>query len=277
MDLRNRFTDRARKVMQLANQEAQRFNHEYVGTEHILLGLIKEGSGVAANVLKNLDVDLQKIRLEVEKLVQSGPDMVTMANSRRCRASRKSSKIRWRKANLNHNYVGTEHILLGLLRDQEGVAALLLTNLGLSLEGVRKETMRLLNHPAQPGSAEVSSHSSGAPVSDADKEFYLRVYRSAVAFYKPRIEKRTGVLLGDIAVWDFSKLHQDRLEDMKRQASPCASVFSDHSFSDDSFAGFGGTALQPMPTVPASAPRRISRTQSTCPLAVIRRTTMLSP
>ena len=73
-----RFTDRARKVMQLANQEAQRFNHEYIGTEHVLLGLIKEGSGVAANVLKNLDIDLRKIRMEVEKLVQSGPDMVTM-------------------------------------------------------------------------------------------------------------------------------------------------------------------------------------------------------
>ena len=70
------FTDRARKVMQLANQEAQRFNHEYIGTEHILLGLVKEGSGVAANVLKNLDIDLRKIRLEVEKIVQSGPDMV---------------------------------------------------------------------------------------------------------------------------------------------------------------------------------------------------------
>jgi len=70
-----RFTDRARKVMQLANQEAQRFNHEYIGTEHILLGLVKEGSGVAANVLKNLEVDLRKIRLEVEKLVQSGPEM----------------------------------------------------------------------------------------------------------------------------------------------------------------------------------------------------------
>ena len=69
-----RFTDRARKVMQLANQEAQRFNHEYIGTEHILLGLVKEGSGVAANVLKNLDIDLRKIRLEVEKIVQAGPD-----------------------------------------------------------------------------------------------------------------------------------------------------------------------------------------------------------
>src|SRR6187397_1869750 len=75
-----RFTDRARKVMQLANQEAHRFNHEYIGTEHVLLGLIKEGSGVAANVLKNLDVDLRKLSLDVEKLVPSGPAMVTMGN-----------------------------------------------------------------------------------------------------------------------------------------------------------------------------------------------------
>ncbi|MBP8305103.1 MAG: hypothetical protein KBE04_13370, partial [Phycisphaerae bacterium] len=72
-----RFTDRARKVMALANQEAQRFNHEYLGTEHILLGLIKEGSGVGAAVLKNLDVDLKRLRVEVEKLVQAGPEMVT--------------------------------------------------------------------------------------------------------------------------------------------------------------------------------------------------------
>src|SRR5438094_3807843 len=73
-----RFTDRARKVMQLANQEAQRFNHEYIGTEHILLGLVKEGSGVAANVLKNINLDLPKVRREVEKMVLPGPDMVTM-------------------------------------------------------------------------------------------------------------------------------------------------------------------------------------------------------
>src|SRR6266568_4978639 len=73
-----RFTDRARKVMQLANQEAQRFNHEYIGTEHILLGLIQEGSGVAANVLKNLDIDLRKVRAEVEKVVQASPDMAML-------------------------------------------------------------------------------------------------------------------------------------------------------------------------------------------------------
>src|SRR5437763_2371532 len=89
-----RFTDRARKVMQLANQEAQRLNHEYIGTEHILLGLVKEGSGVAANVLKNLNVDLRKVRLEVEKLVQSGPDMVTLASCRRRRGPRRCSNTR---------------------------------------------------------------------------------------------------------------------------------------------------------------------------------------
>ncbi|EAQ79857.1 ATP-dependent Clp protease ATP-binding subunit [Blastopirellula marina] len=142
-----RFTDRARKVMQLANQEAQRFNHEYIGTEHILLGLIKEGSGVAANVLKTLEVDLRKIRLEVEKLVQSGPDMVTMGKLPQTPRAKKVIEYSMEEArNLNHNYVGTEHILLGLLREQEGVAAQVLMNLGLKLEDVREEVLNLLGH-----------------------------------------------------------------------------------------------------------------------------------
>ena len=142
-----RFTDRARKVMQLANQEAQRFNHEYIGTEHILLGLIKEGTGVAANVLKNLDVDLRKIRLEVEKLVQSGPDMVTMGKLPQTPRAKKVIEYSMEEArNLGHNYVGTEHILLGLLREQEGVAAQVLMNLGLKLEEVREEVLNLLGH-----------------------------------------------------------------------------------------------------------------------------------
>jgi len=142
-----RFTDRARKVMQLANQEAQRFNHEYIGTEHVLLGLVKEGSGVAANVLKNLDVDLRKIRLEVEKLVQSGPEMVTMGKLPQTPRAKKVIEYSMEEArNLNHNYVGTEHILLGLLREQEGVAAQVLMNLGLKLEEVREEVLNLLGH-----------------------------------------------------------------------------------------------------------------------------------
>jgi ATP-dependent Clp protease ATP-binding subunit ClpC len=154
-----RFTDRARKVMQLANQEAQRFNHEYIGTEHILLGLIKEGSGVAANVLKNLDVDLRKIRLEVEKLVQSGPDMVTMGKLPQTPRAKKVIEYSMEEArNLNHNYVGTEHILLGLLREQEGVAAQVLMNLGLRLDEVREEVLNLLGHGME--GAESSERSS---------------------------------------------------------------------------------------------------------------------
>jgi ATP-dependent Clp protease ATP-binding subunit ClpC len=150
-----RFTDRARKVMQLANQEAQRFNHEYIGTEHVLLGLIKEGSGVAANVLKNLDVDLRKIRLEVEKLVQSGPDMVTMGKLPQTPRAKKVIEYSMEEArNLNHNYVGTEHILLGLLREQEGVAAQVLMNLGLKLEEVREEVLNLLGHGIEGGESE---------------------------------------------------------------------------------------------------------------------------
>jgi len=156
-----RFTDRARKVMQLANQEAQRFNHEYIGTEHILLGLVKEGSGVAANVLKNLDVDLRKIRLEVEKIVQSGPDMVTMGKLPQTPRAKKVIEYAMEEArNLNHNYVGTEHLLLGLIREQEGVAAQVLMNLGLKLEDVREEVLNLLGHGGE--GAEGTTERGGA-------------------------------------------------------------------------------------------------------------------
>jgi len=140
-----RFTDRARKVMALANQEAQRFNHEYIGTEHILLGLVKEGSGVGATVLKNLDIDLRKVRLEVEKLVKSGPDMVTMGKLPQTPRAKKVIEYAIEEArNLGHNYVGTEHLLLGLLREKDGVAAQVLMNLGLKLEEVREEVLNLL-------------------------------------------------------------------------------------------------------------------------------------
>ncbi len=164
-----RFTDRARKVMQLANQEAQRFNHEYIGTEHILLGLVKEGSGVAANVLKNLDVDLRKIRLEVEKLVQSGPEMVTIGKLPQTPRAKKVIEYSMEEArNLNHNYVGTEHILLGLLREQEGVAAQVLMNLGLKLEDVREEVLNLLGHGMESGEGGERGGREGAGASGGE-------------------------------------------------------------------------------------------------------------
>jgi ATP-dependent Clp protease ATP-binding subunit ClpC len=160
-----RFTDRARKVMALANQEAQRFNHEYIGTEHILLGLVKEGSGVGATVLKNLDVDIKKLRLEVEKLVKSGPDMVTMGKLPQTPRAKKVIEYAIEEARaLNHNYVGTEHILLGLLRESEGIAAQVLMNLGLKLEDVRQEVLNLL----------------GAGVEDAPNDLGLKMPPGAV-------------------------------------------------------------------------------------------------
>lgn len=172
-----RFTDRARKVMQLANQEAQRFNHEYVGTEHILLGLIKEGSGVAANVLRNLDVDLKKIRLEVEKLVQTGPDMVTMGRLPLTPRARKVIEYATEEArNLNHNYIGTEHLLLGLLREQEGVAAQVLMNLGLKLEEVREEVLNLLGHGSE--AAETPDRNAGLGQDEGTGEPSARASRS---------------------------------------------------------------------------------------------------
>jgi len=160
-----RFTDRARKVMQLANQEAQRFNHEYIGTEHVLLGLVKEGSGVAANVLKNLDVDLRKIRLEVERIVQpgAGGDQVVMGRLPHTPRAKKVIEYSIEEArNLNHNYVGTEHLLLGLLREQEGVAAQVLMNLGLKLEDVREEVLNLLGHNPMPNENESGGNSGGS-------------------------------------------------------------------------------------------------------------------
>src|SRR5574342_747698 len=162
-----RFTDRARKVMALANQEAQRFNHEYIGTEHILLGLVKEGSGVGANVLKNLDVDLRKVRLEVEKLVKSGPDMVTMGKLPQTPRARKVIEYSIEEARkLNHNYVGTEHLLLGLLREEEGVAAQVLMNLGLQLKDVRDGVLNLLGSTIRQQQKRVGVQASNTPTLD---------------------------------------------------------------------------------------------------------------
>jgi len=145
----DRFTDRAKKVMNLARQEAQRFNHEYLGTEHILLGLVQEGSGVAANVLKQMQIDLDKIRVEVEKIVKTGPSMVTMGQLPFTPKAKKVLELSLEEAsNLGHNYIGTEHILLGLIKENEGIAAQVLMNLGVKLEDVREEVLDFLGADA---------------------------------------------------------------------------------------------------------------------------------
>ncbi|MCY2929467.1 MAG: ATP-dependent Clp protease ATP-binding subunit [Planctomycetota bacterium] len=149
-----RFTERARKVMAMANQEAQRFNHEYIGTEHILLGLIKDGSGVGANVLRSLNVDLPKVRMEIEKLVKPGPNTVTLGKLPQTPKAKKVLEFAIEEArNLNHNYVGTEHLLLGLLRETDGVAAQVLMNLGIKLDEVRAEVLNILGAGMEPADA----------------------------------------------------------------------------------------------------------------------------
>jgi ATP-dependent Clp protease ATP-binding subunit ClpC len=141
----DRFTERARKVMTMARKAAIGFNHDYVGTEHILLGLVQEGSGVAANVLENLGVALEKVRHEIEKLVRTGPSTVTKGDKPYTSRAKKVLELAMEEArNLDHNYVGTEHLLLGLLRESDGIAAQVLLNLSLNLEEVRNEVMEFL-------------------------------------------------------------------------------------------------------------------------------------
>jgi len=148
----NRFTERARKVIILAKEEAKRFNHDYIGTEHILLGLIREGEGVAAVVLQKLGVNLQQIRMEIEKIVKPGPPTVVSGDIPFTPTAKKVIELSSEEArSLGHNYIGTEHILLGLIREGEGVASQVLVNLGLDLGKVREEIAELLGSNMQPG------------------------------------------------------------------------------------------------------------------------------
>ncbi len=145
-----RFTDRARKVMQLANFEAQRYNHEYIGTEHMLLGLLKEGGGVAYNVLQNLGISLHKIEELVKKNVQPGPDMTTLGKLPQTPRAKRVVEYAIEEArNFNHNYVGTEHLFLGLLREKEGIAAECLAEAGCNLDEVREEIQNMLGKPME--------------------------------------------------------------------------------------------------------------------------------
>ncbi|MFA5142780.1 MAG: ATP-dependent Clp protease ATP-binding subunit [Candidatus Omnitrophota bacterium] len=157
----NRFTERARKVILLAKEEAKRFNHDYIGTEHILLGLVREGEGVAAAVLASFGLSPDKIRLEVEKLVQPGPTTVVSGDLPFTPKAKKVIELAMEEARaLGHNYIGTEHLLLGLIREGEGVASQVLVNLGLELEKVREEVMNLLG-------SEIPGYEMGQKVSHA--------------------------------------------------------------------------------------------------------------
>lgn len=141
----DKFTNRAKQVIKLAKKEAQRMNHNYLGTEHVLLGLLKLGQGVAVNVLRNLNIDFETVRSEVEKLVGYGPEIQVFGDPALTGKVKKVFEYANEEAaNLNHNYVGTEHLLLGLLRQTDGVAAQVLENLNVNLKEVRKEVLKEL-------------------------------------------------------------------------------------------------------------------------------------
>src|SRR5215212_2399042 len=154
----NNFTPRAQQVLALARKEADRFNHNYVGTEHLLLGLIKLGQGVAVNVLQKMGLDLETVRMEVEKQVGSGPETKMVGNIPYTPRVKKVLALAGKEAkSLNHSYVGTEHILLGLLREGEGVAARVLKNLEVDIERTRNEILKELDPNFTPPESEGES------------------------------------------------------------------------------------------------------------------------
>jgi ATP-dependent Clp protease ATP-binding subunit ClpC len=168
------FTERVRKVLAMAREEAERLRHEYVGTEHILLGLIREGEGVAAAVLQNLSVDLDEIQQKIEDTVKkgkaaaaTGPDLPYTS-----RAKKVLELAMAEARDLTHNYVGTEHLLLGLLREEKGIAAQVLTDAGINLDAARAETLRLLgtDMPQSGSAAAATAGSAAAPASMAKGE-----------------------------------------------------------------------------------------------------------
>jgi ATP-dependent Clp protease ATP-binding subunit ClpC len=142
---KKRYTDRAQRVVLIAQEEAKRLNHDYLGTEHLLLGLIALGKGVAAQVLSHFDVDLHRVCSEIEKIVGTGDNVMLLDDIPFTTHAKNVLKLAEEEArNMDHNYIGTEHLLLGLMREQEGVAARVLENIGIRLDVVRAEVEALL-------------------------------------------------------------------------------------------------------------------------------------
>jgi ATP-dependent Clp protease ATP-binding subunit ClpC len=166
MDRFDKFTDRAHKVLTLAQDEAQRFNHNYIGTEHLLLGLVREGDGVAARVLENMNVELPKVRTAVEFIIGRGDRPVVGEVGLTPRAKRVLELAIDEARRLGHNYIGTEHLLLGLVREGEGIAAGVLESLGVSLDKVRHEVIRVLSQSTSAGPAQETKRASKTPTVD---------------------------------------------------------------------------------------------------------------
>jgi len=178
----DKFTNRAKQVIKLAKKESQRLNHNYLGTEHVLLGLLKLGQGIAVNVLRNMNLSYDVIRSEIEKIVGFGPEMQVYSDPALTGKVKKVFEFANEEAaNLNHNYVGTEHLLLAILRQTDGVAAQVLENMGVDLKEIRKEILKELETfnlqlPPMGSSSSSSSNGSKSQEKANDKMPALRAY-----------------------------------------------------------------------------------------------------
>jgi ATP-dependent Clp protease ATP-binding subunit ClpA len=211
-----RFNDQARNVMQRAKDEAIGFNHEYIGTEHVLLGIVNEESSVAADILQNLGVSPGKVGREVETIVQPGPETVMLVRLPQTPRTKKAIEFAVEEARrTGHDLVGSEHILLGLLQESEGVAAQVLLNLGVSLRHVRQEVLRLLGH-----AADASQLDTAIQVPTAKLRPLPDVVRSTLAAFDQLFQhlqqvKQEALRSNDLEEAGYVSDLQDRLEKMR--------------------------------------------------------------
>ena len=178
----DKFTERARKVLSLAQEEAQRFNHNYIGSEHLLLGLVREGEGVAAKVLSNLGIELNRVRSAVEFAIGRGDRLVLGEIGLTPQAKKVVELAVDESRRLNHHYIGTEHLLLGLVRENSGIAAQVLQSLGVDLEKVRTQTIQVLSQASGP---HTSVHSTSGGMRASSSSFTLRGGTPPISPYQP--------------------------------------------------------------------------------------------
>jgi hypothetical protein len=187
-----RFTDRARRVVQLAEEEARRLDHNYIGTEHILLGLIREDEGIAAKALESLGISLQAVREQVEEIIGQGQQVPSEVIPFTPRAKKVLELSLRESLQLRHNYIGTEHILLGLIREGDGVAAQVLVKLGADLNRVRQQVIQLISGPQpQPGPLPPRE---GAPATEVqDRLGAIEARLNAIEVLLAAVEQRVGI------------------------------------------------------------------------------------
>ena len=200
-----KFTERASKVLSLAQEEAQRINHSYIGTEHLLLGLVREGDGVAAKALQNLGIALPEVRRQVEFVVGRGDRIVLGEIGLTPRAKKVLELAVDEARRINHHYIGTEHLLLGLIREGEGIAAGVLVSMGITLEQARREVLRILQGGAGQAT-QAPTEPSVSPVSPAPKNNVVtcRLDDAAVDALDALVEAGIRSTRSDAAAWLIS-------------------------------------------------------------------------